>query len=133
MLKRIFAVRINDRLERDLFSAVEGTDPPGYGETSAVLHSHLPHYHAPLLRLYNAQDPPGAGKITERARVVATYAPRNRQSIRAQRAWLEANRPDPVLTLATAWRTDYAVRAGVAAPRRCAGLPVRDQQALLHR
>ncbi|MHB9110280.1 MAG: DUF4838 domain-containing protein [Armatimonadota bacterium] len=98
------SISINGRPERDLYVAVQGPDP--------------------------ADIPEGfVEKITERARVVATYAPRAQSSIRAEIKQLEANakvaptigyhgfggptrggyKPVPTVTLASNGKTDYAI------------------------
>lgn len=68
------SIAINGRRERDLYITVLGQDPEGS---------------------YTG----GVEPITERARVVATFAPRTQASIRAEMKALEANRLRPVLTL----------------------------------
>jgi len=78
------AVTINGAIERDLYLAVQGPDPAGFADTRVE-------------------------KITERARVVATYAPRTQASIDAEMAQIAAHQPQPALTLAASGKTDYAV------------------------
>jgi hypothetical protein len=80
------SIDINGRRERDLYITVQGADPPDF-------------------------DGRFVEKVTERARAVATYAPRTRESIRAEMKALEARKPQPVLTLAAAGKTDYAIVA----------------------
>jgi len=77
-------VTLNGRVERDLSLSVLGTD------------------------LADLKDR-DIEKITERARVVATYAPRNRASIRAEMAMQAAQQPKAVLTLAADGKTAYAI------------------------
>jgi hypothetical protein len=77
-------ITLNGRPERDLFLTVLGTDPADINDRFIE-------------------------KIAERARVVATFAPRQRRSVLAELAREKANRPDPVLTLAAAGKTDYAI------------------------
>jgi len=48
-------------------------------------------------------------KIADRAQVVATYAPRSRDSILTEMTALAARQPKPVLTLAAAGKTEYAI------------------------
>ena len=78
-------IAFNGRPERDLFLAVLGTDPAGLDGTHIET-------------------------IAERARVVATYAPRRRGSVLAQLARQQAEQPKPALTLAAAGKTEYAIR-----------------------
>jgi len=77
-------IALNGRPERDLYITVLEADPPDIDER-------------------------GIEKITERARVVATFAPRQRESVLAQIAWMNADPPKPVLTLAAAGKTEYAI------------------------
>jgi hypothetical protein len=77
-------LELNGTAERDLYIAVQGTDPADFADGRVE-------------------------KITERARVTATYAPRVQASIDAELARLAAQMPEPVLTLATDGKTDYAV------------------------
>jgi len=77
-------ISLEGRPERDLFLTVLGTDPAGINANNLEL-------------------------ITERARVVATYAPRKRESVLAQLAIMNADPPKPVLTLAAAGKTEYAI------------------------
>jgi len=78
------AIAIDGRLERALYIAVQGQDPAGFADERVE-------------------------KITERARVTSTYAPRALESIAAEIAQIEATRPAPILTLAAAGNTDYAI------------------------
>jgi len=78
------AISLNGKPERDLYVAMQGPDPADF-------------------------DDAGAEKITERARVVATYAPRAQASIQAEVAARNKQQPKTVLTLATAGKTDYAI------------------------
>jgi len=78
------SIDINGKRERDLYITVQGADPPD-------------------------SDGKFIEKVTERARVVATYAPRNRQALLAEMKALAARQPKPVLTLAAAGKTDYAI------------------------
>jgi len=77
-------IALNGRVERDLYLTVLGTDPADLNDRNIE-------------------------KITERARVVATYTPRQRRSVLAELARQRADRPDPVLTLAAAGKTEYVV------------------------
>ena len=78
------SISINGKRERDLFVSVQGADPPGL---------------------------PGKGieKITERARVVATYVPRTEESIDRELAYRKSHEPKPKLTLAANGKTDYSI------------------------
>ena len=78
------SIDINDRRERDLFINVQGQDPRDF-------------------------DDEFVERVTERARVVATYAPRVRASILAEMTARAAQRPQPLLTLAANGATDYAI------------------------
>jgi len=77
-------IAIDGRRERDLYIAVQGADPADFADARVE-------------------------KITERARVTATYAPRALESIDAEIAQIEATRAAPILTLAAAGKTDYAI------------------------
>jgi len=77
-------IDINGRRERDLFISVLGPDPADMNDR-------------------------GVEKITEKARVVATYAPRTQASIREELDALKARQPKPLLTLASAGKTEYAI------------------------
>jgi len=78
------AIDIDGRRERDLYVTIQGADPPDF-------------------------DGKFVEVVTERARAVATYAPRTRASIRAEMKALEAQRPKPAFTLAADGKTDYAI------------------------
>jgi len=84
------AISLNGKPERDLYLAVLGPDPADSQDKSVE-------------------------KITERARVVATYAPRTRKSIstemayRAALPWKTVKEPAEVLTLAANGKSDYAI------------------------
>jgi len=78
------AIKINGAAERDLYIAVQGADPPDFTDNRVE-------------------------KITERARVVATYAPRAQASIDAEMALLAKQAPKPSLTLAADGKTDYII------------------------
>jgi len=77
-------IDINGRPERDLYITVQGADPPDFADREVE-------------------------RITERARAVATFSPRNRQSVQAEMRELAARRPPSVLTLAAAGKTDYTI------------------------
>ena len=91
------AISLNGKPERDLYLAVLGPDPADYPDKEI--------------------EP-----ITERARVVATYAPRTRASIRrelsyrASLPWKTAKKPAEMLTLAADGKTDYAIVVEVPTP-----------------
>lgn len=85
--------------ERDLFIAVQGPDPAELNNAGAER----------IIEL-----------ITERARVVATYAPRSQASIQAEMKRRAANVPKPVLTLAAKGNTAYSIVAE-ALPAPAAG------------
>jgi len=99
-------IHIDGKIERDLFIAVQGPDPalvvkPGPVTTAD---DHAVPIFGPDTTAF--QDRP-EDRITEAARVVATYAPRAQASIRAE---LKARKaPKHVLTLAAKGRTDYAI------------------------
>ena len=78
------SIDIDGRRERDLYVTVQGADPADFNGKFVE-------------------------KVTERARTVATYAPRTRESIRAEMKALEAQRPKPVITLAADGKTEYAI------------------------
>jgi len=80
------SIAINGSTERDLFISVLGPDPADMKDN-------------------------GVEKITERARVVATYAPRAQASIREEMQALKARQPKPLLTLAVAGETEYTIIA----------------------
>jgi len=82
------SIDINGRRERDLFISVLGPDPADMNDG-------------------------GVEKITEKARVVATYAPRTQRSILAEQAYLKAHQPRPILTVAAAGQTTYSIVAPV--------------------
>ncbi|MHB0939041.1 MAG: DUF4838 domain-containing protein [Armatimonadota bacterium] len=77
-------ISINGRRERDLFLTVLGPDPADLKDD-------------------------GLEKITERARVVATYAPRAQSSIEAELQTRAARQPKPLITLATGGKSAYAI------------------------
>jgi len=77
-------VTLNGRPERDLLLSVVGADPADF-------------------------DSRYVEKITDRASVTATFAPRKRISVQAQLAAMKATAPKPVLTLAAAGKTEYTV------------------------
>jgi len=77
-------ITLNGRPERDLLVSVVGADPPDF--TNKAI-----------------------DRITDRAAVTATFAPRKLRSIQAQLKAIQAAAPKPVLTLAIAGKTDYAV------------------------
>lgn len=77
-------VLLDGRPERDLQLSVLGADPPGF------THRHI-------------------DTITDRASVVATFAPRTLRSVQVQQAAMQASAPKPALTLAIAGKTAYAV------------------------
>jgi len=78
------SITVNATLERDLYLAVQGPDPADFSDK-------------------------GAEKITEKARVVATYAPRTQASILAEVRFRQAKRQPIAVTLAAAGKTDYAI------------------------
>jgi len=78
------AIDINGKRERDLYFTVQGADPPD-------------------------SDGKFIEKVTERARAVATYAPRNRQALLAEMKALAAQQPKPVITLAANGKSDYTI------------------------
>jgi len=82
------SITINSRPERDLFVSVQGQDPADFNAA-------------------------GVERITERARVVATFAPRTRRSILTEQQYLRARQPKSLLTLAAAGKTDYAIEVEV--------------------
>ena len=84
-------VKISGKVERDLYIAVQGPDPADFADTRVE-------------------------KITERARVVATYAPRTQASIDEEMAQIAAQAPTPALTLAAAGKTEYSIRVGALPP-----------------
>ena len=99
-------IRIDGNLERDLFIAVQGLDPaatvkPGPVTTAA---EHAVPIFGPDSTAF--QDWPEE-RITEAARVVATYAPRAQASILAEMKARKA--PALRLTLAAKGKTDYAI------------------------
>jgi hypothetical protein len=77
-------VDINQKRERDLYVSIQGTDPAGLPEK-------------------------GIEKIGERARVVATYAPRTQESIEQELAYRKAHQPKAKLILAAQAQTDYCI------------------------
>jgi len=77
-------ITLDGRPERDLHLSVVGADPPDFNNKYI-------------------------DKITDRASVAATFAPRKLQSVQAQLAAMKAASPQPALTLAAAGKTDYAV------------------------
>jgi hypothetical protein len=77
----IGTIDLNGATDRDLFIAVEGADPAGFTSKDVE-------------------------KITERARVVATYAPRTPAAVAAAVQALPPA-PKPLLTLAANGKTDY--------------------------
>jgi len=77
-------IAINGRPERDLYVTVQAADPEEFKDT-------------------------GVMKITDRAQVVATYAPRTRGSVLAEQAYRKAAQPKPVMTLAAKGKSDYAI------------------------
>jgi hypothetical protein len=90
-------IAIDGKTERDLLVAVQGGDPLTGGVPANLdkgLRKHI--------------DP-----ITERARVVATFSPRQRQSVVAQIAKTKAAQPMPALTLAEMGTTRYSVQVQV--------------------
>ncbi|MHB0936789.1 MAG: DUF4838 domain-containing protein [Armatimonadota bacterium] len=99
-------IRINGKVERDLFISVQGPDPavevkPGPVTTAT---DHAVPIFGPDTTAF--QDRP-EDRITEAARVTATYAPRTPASIQAE---LQARKaPKPVLTLAAQGKTEYAI------------------------
>ena len=99
-------IRINGEVERDLFISVQGPDPvvevkPGPVTTAA---DHAVTVFGPDTTAF--QDRP-EDRITEAARVTATYAPRTPASIQAELKSRKA--PKPRLTLAAKGKTDYAI------------------------
>ncbi|MHB0937203.1 MAG: DUF4838 domain-containing protein [Armatimonadota bacterium] len=76
------SIAINGKTERDLFIAVQGPDPADFIDVGAV-------------------------RITDRAQVTATYAPRARASVRLELAKKTQRRP--ALTLAADGKTDYVI------------------------
>jgi len=78
------SIAVNGRPERDLYITLQGQDPEDLDDKDMV-------------------------KITDKASVVATYAPRARSSILAELAYRKARQPRPALTLAAAGKTDYAI------------------------
>ena len=91
------SIELNGKPERDLYLTVLGPDPADSPDKEVET-------------------------ITERARVVATYAPRTRRSIRAEMAYLSdlprktAKAPVEVLTLAAAGQSEYAIAVEVPTP-----------------
>jgi hypothetical protein len=77
-------IAINGKRERDLFISVQGKDPADLKDD-------------------------GVEKITEAARVVATYAPRSQSSIDADMAWRHSHQPKSDMILAANGRTEYAI------------------------
>ncbi|MHB9110279.1 MAG: DUF4838 domain-containing protein [Armatimonadota bacterium] len=77
-------IAVNGRPERELYVTVQGADPEDFADK-------------------------GVMKITDRAQVVATYAPRTRGSVLAEQAYLKATQPKPVMTLAAKGKTDYVI------------------------
>ena len=82
------AVVLNGRRERELFFTVLGPDPAGLEDKGLEI-------------------------ITERARVVATYAPRTQSSIQAEQAYLQKKQPWPTLALAAGGHSNYTIAAPV--------------------
>jgi hypothetical protein len=78
------SININGKRERDLYISVQGTDPASLADK-------------------------GIEKIAERARVVATYAPRTQESIEAEVTYRDAHQPKLKLTLAAAGKTEYSI------------------------
>ena len=78
------SVAINGKAERDLYISVQGKDPAKLKDD-------------------------GLEKITESARVVATYGPRTQRSVDAEMAARKASQPKPLLTLAANGKTDYSI------------------------
>jgi len=78
------SIDINGKRERDLYLTVQEADPADF-------------------------DGKFVEKVTERARIVATYVPRNRQSLLAEMKTLAARRSRPLLTLAAAGVSDYVI------------------------
>jgi len=77
-------IDIDGKRERDLYIAVLGADPADFTDERVE-------------------------KIDERARVVATHAPRTAASIQAEMKALDTRRPAPALTLAAGGDTAYAI------------------------
>lgn len=77
-------ILINGKPERDLYVSVQGADPLDFNDT-------------------------GAERITEKARVVATYAPRTRESIQAELKERVAKQSPALLTLAAAGKSGYVI------------------------
>ncbi|MHB9106038.1 MAG: DUF4838 domain-containing protein [Armatimonadota bacterium] len=78
------SISVNGAVERDLFVSVQGRDPADFNDK-------------------------GAEKITEAARVVATYAPRAQASIQAEVRSQQAKRQPIAVMLAAAGKTDYSI------------------------
>lgn len=88
--------------DRDLFMLVQGADPADFDDTRVE-------------------------KITEPARIVATYAPRTRASILASMEALAAHKAkQPRLTIATGGKSDYTIALGLmSAPAAAASAPAQ--------
>ena len=91
-------IDIDGARQRDLYVTIQGADPPDF-------------------------DTRFVEKVTERARVVATYAPRNRRALLEEMQALEARKPKPVLTIAAGGKSDYVI-VNEALPTD----PVNDEQ-----
>jgi hypothetical protein len=78
------SIDINRKRERELYISVQGNDPANLSNK-------------------------GIDKITERARVVATYVPRTQESIEKELVYRKAGLPKPRLTLAASGKTEYSI------------------------
>jgi hypothetical protein len=99
-------IRIDGRLERDLFLSVQGPDPAETvtaGPALTAADRAVPVFGPDLTAFQDRPDE----RITEAARVTATYAPRAHTSILAEMK--ERKVPRARLTLAAKGKTDYAI------------------------